>query len=175
MQDSRAYIVGLSDDAGAAQNAALGMKVSWAPTQSELLTLDSFQANTLYGTKATQLGPVKSLQIRPEDEGQVDGIRMTMCVGVWVWWEEGRTVHAAPPPPPPRRYYYCATPGTCTPSNGSGYFPYTYTVRGLAFRRGGRALSAPRVSPCDSLFRPVRLAQEQDKCSMPVGGPIWCM
>ena len=36
LDDSRAYIVGLSDDAGAAQNLAHGMKVAWAPVQSEV-------------------------------------------------------------------------------------------------------------------------------------------
>lgn len=36
LDDSRAYIVGLSDDAGAAQNLAHGMKVAWAPIQSEV-------------------------------------------------------------------------------------------------------------------------------------------
>lgn len=33
LDDSRAYIVGLSDDAGAAQNLAHAMKVAWAPVQ----------------------------------------------------------------------------------------------------------------------------------------------
>jgi hypothetical protein len=113
LDDSRAYIVGLSDDAGAAQNLAAAMKVAWAPTQDEVTAKDDYVKWTLFGTKpATAKGPLRSLQ-----EPDTWGVRMTM-------------------------YYYCATPGTCDGSTGED-FRYNYT--------------------------------EEDKCSMPVGGPIWCM
>ena len=112
LDDARAYIVGLSDDAGASMNLAHAMKVAWAPAQDEVALKDDYIQYTLYGVKpATAKGPLRSLQL--PDSYQV---RMTM-------------------------YYYCATPGTCTDS-GEG-FPYAYP--------------------------------EQDKCSAPVGGPVWCM
>ena len=41
LDDSRADIVGLSDDAGAAQNLAHAMKVAWAPIQSEVSVLSN--------------------------------------------------------------------------------------------------------------------------------------
>lgn len=95
LDDARAYIVGLSDDAGAAQNLAHAMKVAWAPIQDEVTRKDDYVKWTLYGVKPdTAKEPLRSLQI--PDTYQV---RMTT-------------------------YYYCATPGTCTDSGEGWAYSY---------------------------------------------------
>ena len=114
LDDARAYIVGLSDDAGASMNLAHAMKVAWAPVQDEVARKDDYIKYTLFGVKpGTAQAPLRSLQL-PDYS-----VRMTM-------------------------YYYCATPGSCTTAAGPGEgWPYDFV--------------------------------EQDKCSAPVGGPVWCM
>lgn len=100
LDDSRAYDVGLSDDAGGGNPLGFAMKVGHAPLQEEVGRLDEYIQWTLYGIKTdTAKPPFKSLQIRPEDHGDTDGIRMTM-------------------------YYYdnAAHPS----NNNSGHFPYDY-------------------------------------------------
>jgi hypothetical protein len=95
LDDARAYIVGLSDDAGASMNLAHGMKVAWAPVQDEVARKDDYIQYTLYGIKpSTAKGPLRSLQL--PDSYQV---RMTM-------------------------YYYCATPGSCADSGEGFPYPY---------------------------------------------------
>ena len=100
LDDSRAYDVGLSDDAGGGNPLGFAMKVGHAPTAHQVTRLDDYIRYTLYGIKTdTALPPFKSLQIRPEDDGETDGIRMTM-------------------------YYY---DNAATPSpNNSGHFAYDY-------------------------------------------------
>jgi len=82
LDDSRAYDVGLSDDAGGGNPLGFGIKVAYAPVQDEVTRLDDYIKWTLYGVKPdTAKPPLKSLQIRydePGMEGQADGIRMTM-------------------------------------------------------------------------------------------------
>jgi len=91
LDDARAYIVGLSDDAGASMNLAHAMKVAWAPVQDEVARKDEYIQSTLFGVKpATAKGPLRSLQLPDTYE-----VRMTV-------------------------YYYCATPGSCTDS-GEGF------------------------------------------------------
>ena len=100
LDDSRAYDVGLSDDAGGGNPLGFAMKVGHAPTALQVSRLDDYIRFTLYGIKTdTALPPYKSLQLRPEDEGDTDGIRMTM-------------------------YYY---DNAAKPSpNSSGHFAYDY-------------------------------------------------
>ena len=63
MDDSRAYDVGLSDDAGAAQNLAHGIKVGFAPSQKEVSAKDEYVTWTLTGVKPdTAKAPLRSLQ-----------------------------------------------------------------------------------------------------------------
>lgn len=91
LDDSRAYDVGLSDDAGGGNPLGFAIKVAYAPSQFQLNRLDDYVKWTLYGIKTdTAKPPFKSLQIRPEDClssqdprpgsqcGNEDGIRMTM-------------------------------------------------------------------------------------------------
>eukprot|EP01043_Picozoa_sp_COSAG02_P051438 COSAG02_NODE_5412_length_4349_cov_8.741176_5_plen_346_part_00 len=97
LDDSRAYDVGLSDDAGGGNPLGFAIKVAYAPTQFEVDRLDSYVTFTLYGVKTPEncpqchaKPPYKSLQIRPEDCipalgkrngsqcGNEDNIRMTM-------------------------------------------------------------------------------------------------
>jgi hypothetical protein len=84
LQDSRAYDVGLSDDAGGGNPLGFATKVAFAPNQLEVSRVDDYIKYTLYGVKPdTAKPPLKSLQIRPEDLEQgtghdLDGIRMTM-------------------------------------------------------------------------------------------------
>jgi hypothetical protein len=84
LDDSRAYDVGLSDDAGGGNPLGFAMKVGHAPVQEEVTRLDDYIKWTLYGVKPdTAKPPLKSLQIRYDDptdpEGHdADGIRMTM-------------------------------------------------------------------------------------------------
>lgn len=114
LDDSRAYNVGLSDDAGAAQNLAHAIKIAYAPSQSEVTAKDDYITFTLVGVKPdVAKPPLRSLQ--DPDSFQV---RMTV-------------------------YYYCDKVPQCSNATGSGEFPYYFP--------------------------------EQDKCTMPVGGPIWCM
>jgi hypothetical protein len=84
LDDSRAYDVGLSDDAGGGNPLGFAMKVGHSPVQHEVTRLDDYIKWTLYGVKPdTAKPPLKSLQIRyddPTDPGgeNADGIRMTM-------------------------------------------------------------------------------------------------
>ena len=68
LDDSRAYDVGLSDDAGGGNPLGFAIKVAYAPTQFQVTRLDDYVNCTLYGIKTdTAKPPYKSLQIRPED------------------------------------------------------------------------------------------------------------
>ena len=80
IDDSRAYIVGLSDDAGAGNNLGFSTKVGLAPVQFEVDRVDEYIANTLYGVKPdVAKPPLRSLMGRPEDGPQFeDQIRMTV-------------------------------------------------------------------------------------------------
>jgi len=93
LDDSRAYDVGLSDDAGGGNPLGFAIKAAYAPTQFQVTRLDDYVKWTLFGIKTdTAKPPFKSLQIRPEDckydplnptatpqkAGSEDGIRMTM-------------------------------------------------------------------------------------------------
>ena len=98
LDDARAYIVGLSDDAGASMNLAHAMKVAWAPVQDEVARKDDYIKFTLFGLKpGTAKAPLRSLQ-----EPDSFAVRMTM-------------------------YYYCATPGSCPEAAGAGEgWPYAF-------------------------------------------------
>jgi hypothetical protein len=103
LDDSRAYIVGLSDDAGAAQHLGFSSKVGVAPWASEVARLDEFIDNTLYGVKPDVAEPpLRSLHTRPGDPEGPDHIRMTT-------------------------YYYCDNVPHCTSANG--HFPYAYPMQ----------------------------------------------
>jgi len=82
LDDSRAYDVGLSDDAGGGNPLGFAMKVAHAPRQDEVTRVDDYIKWTLYGVKPdTAKPPLKSLQIRHDEPGMeahADGIRMTM-------------------------------------------------------------------------------------------------
>ncbi|KAK3287799.1 hypothetical protein CYMTET_4709 [Cymbomonas tetramitiformis] len=79
LNDARAYDVGLSDDAGGGNPLCLASKVRAAPTQHEAGRIDEYIQWTLYGIKPdTAKPPFKSLQIREDEHGDVDGIRMTL-------------------------------------------------------------------------------------------------
>ena len=86
LADSRAYDVGLSDDAGGGNPLGFAIKNAYAPTAHGVNRLDDYVKWTLYGVKPdTAQHPLKSLQIRPEDVASgaalpedLDGIRMTM-------------------------------------------------------------------------------------------------
>ena len=118
LDDSRAYDVGLSDDAGGGNPLGFAIKVAYAPTQFEVDRLDEYVKWTLYGVKTPEncpqchaKPPYKSLQIRPEDCipelgrkngsqcGNEDTIRMTM-------------------------YYYDTDDKSY---NWSGHWPYNYS------------------------------------------------
>lgn len=74
LEDARAYNVGLSDDAGAAQNLGLAMKVAVAPVASEVARLDEYVDSTLLGTKPdTARPPLRSLQ-----DPDTHAVRMTL-------------------------------------------------------------------------------------------------
>ena len=57
LDDSRAYDVGLSDDAGGGNPLGFAIKVAYAPTQFEVTRLDDYVKWTLYGTKTPQNCP----------------------------------------------------------------------------------------------------------------------
>ena len=79
LNDARAYDVGLSDDAGGGNPLGFASKVRAAPTAHEVARVDEYIHSTLYGVKPdVAKPPYKSLQIREGEEGDVDGIRMTM-------------------------------------------------------------------------------------------------
>ena len=152
LDDSRAYDVGLSDDAGGGNPLGLATIVAFKPGIIEVSRVDDFIKYTLYGTKKglkectcfdhlslrqmpcdCAKPPYKSLQIRPQDledgvSNDLDGIRMTLYY-----------------------YYYLPNdPGnssspTHVSRNSSGHFSYYYV--------------------------------EADKCTLPgiEGGPNWCM
>ena len=70
-QDSRAYAVGLSDDAGAASNLGLATKVNFMPTAAEVARVDQYINCTLFGVKPdTARGTLRSLQ-----DPATDGVR----------------------------------------------------------------------------------------------------
>eukprot|EP01084_Bolivina_argentea_P028655 53226_1 len=103
--DSRAYDVGLSDDAGGASPLGYAMKVGHGlPIQTQVNLLDEFINCTLYGYKYdTAKPPYKSLQIRYDDiynKNDADGIRMTI-------------------------YYY--NNASNASNSTSGHFSYNYT------------------------------------------------
>ena len=103
LDDSRAYIVGLSDDAGAGQALGFSSKVGMAPSASEVARLDEYIDNTLYGVKpGAAKAPLRSLQTRPGDPEGPDHIRMTV-------------------------YYYCDALPHCTSANG--HFNYSYPMQ----------------------------------------------
>jgi len=114
LDDSRAYDVGLSDDAGGGNPLGFAIKVAYAPSQFQVTRLDDYVKWTLYGIKEdTAKPPFKSLQIRPEDCdpalgnqngsqcGNEDGIRMTM--------------------------YYYGTAFNNSAGGDSGHWPYNYS------------------------------------------------
>ena len=73
LDDSRAYDVGLSDDAGAGQTLALATRVAGAANADEAARLSEYAENTLLGVKPdVGRGPLRSLQ---EEDWTV---RMTM-------------------------------------------------------------------------------------------------
>ena len=75
LNDGRAYDVGLSDDAGAANNLGLASALAYSPFQSAVSRLDEYISSTLYGLKQdTAMPPYKSLQL-PDPN---NGVRMTM-------------------------------------------------------------------------------------------------
>lgn len=75
LNDARAYDVGLSDDAGAANNLGLASSQMFAPTALGVGRLDEYIHSTLYGVKTdTAKPPFKSLQMT---DGS-DGVRMTL-------------------------------------------------------------------------------------------------
>lgn len=93
LNDPRAYDVGLSDDAGGGNPLGFATKVTYAPNQKEVATLDEYIGSTLFGIK-DKAGdgakpPYKSLQVggyagfecgnrtNPHDL-TCEGIRMTM-------------------------------------------------------------------------------------------------
>jgi hypothetical protein len=103
LDDSRAYTVGLSDDAGAAQHLGFSSKVGMAPWAAEVARLDEYIDNTLYGVKPdVAKAPLRSLHTRPGDPEGPDHIRMTT-------------------------YYYCDNLPHCTSANG--HFPYSYPMQ----------------------------------------------
>ena len=103
INDARAYDSGLSDDAGGGNPLGFASKVRAAPTQHEASRIDEYIQWTLYGVKPdTAKPPLKSLQIREDEEGDVDGIRMTMF------------------------YYNCSSGRTCSATT-SGHFDWDYT------------------------------------------------
>jgi len=127
LDDSRAYDVGLSDDAGGGNPLGFAIKVAYAPTQFEVKRLDDYVKWTLFGVKTPEncpkcgaKPPYKSLQIRPEDCdpalgkldgsqcGSEDGIRMTMY-----YYDTGDTAY-----------------------NWSGHFPYNYSEADKIGARG---------------------------------------
>ena len=115
LDDSRAYDVGLSDDAGGGNPLGFAIKVAYAPTQHQVTRLDDYVKWTLYGVKPdTAAPPLKSLQIRPED--CVPNVSGSMC-----GHEDGirRTMY----------YYGSLTPSAYNTSTGgsSGHFAYNYT------------------------------------------------
>ena len=73
--DGRAYDVGLSDDAGAANNLGLATSQAYSPFASAVAKLDEYVEYTLYGTKPkTAKQPLKSLQYPHPN----NGVRMTL-------------------------------------------------------------------------------------------------
>ena len=121
LDDSRAYDVGLSDDAGGAGPLGLAIKACHGEVLAdEVARVDEFIASTLYGVKPdVARPPLKSLQIRYDEPGmedQADAIRMTM-------------------------YYYYFANGTDAPNaSSSGHWAYNYTEAdkcGLAGIEGG--------------------------------------
>eukprot|EP00873_Tetraselmis_striata_P027364 jgi/Tetstr1/447628/TSEL_034988.t1 len=155
LQDSRAYIVGLSDDAGAGNNLGFATKVNFAPVQAEVARVDEYIRWTLYGTKpGVAQPPLLSLQ-----DPDTDGIRMTMFYypdplpdGAADALPEADQSAGPVFPLPDRPWMVTSAIGNSSPyalSNAPPAgklgvpFPYNYT--------------------------------EMDKCRMPVSGPIWCM
>ncbi|EIE25381.1 hypothetical protein COCSUDRAFT_61600 [Coccomyxa subellipsoidea C-169] len=61
MQDPRAFVVGLSDEAGAAANVALAVKARHSPTREQAARLDEYIQRTLWGVEQDIPFPV-SLQ-----------------------------------------------------------------------------------------------------------------
>lgn len=93
LNDPRAYDVGLSDDAGGGNPLGFATKVTYAPTQKEVATLDEYIGSTLFGVKDKDgdaaKPPYKSLQVGGYSEFECgnrtnpkdlncEGIRMTM-------------------------------------------------------------------------------------------------
>eukprot|EP00325_Prymnesiales_sp_UTEX-LB-985_P031060 CAMPEP_0174740054 /NCGR_PEP_ID=MMETSP1094-20130205/72619_1 /TAXON_ID=156173 /ORGANISM="Chrysochromulina brevifilum, Strain UTEX LB 985" /LENGTH=739 /DNA_ID=CAMNT_0015943689 /DNA_START=33 /DNA_END=2252 /DNA_ORIENTATION=- len=79
LNDARAYDSGLSDDAGGGNPLGFASKVRASPVAHQVSRVDAYIQWTLYGVKPdTAKPPLKSLQIREDEEGNVDGIRMTM-------------------------------------------------------------------------------------------------
>ena len=75
LNDGRAYDVGLSDDAGAANNLGFATSQAYAPTAHAVGRLDEYITSTLYGVKTdVAKPPYKSLQIPAPN----NGVRMTL-------------------------------------------------------------------------------------------------
>eukprot|EP00937_MAST-01D_sp_MAST-1D-sp2_P003192 g3192.t1 len=103
LNDARAYDVGLSDDAGAANNLGLATSQAYAPFQSAVGRVDEYVAATLLGLKNdTAEPPLRSLQI-PE----TFRVRMSMFY------------YQQLPVPPNGTGGFNAT--------GNGYFDWNYT------------------------------------------------
>jgi len=64
LDDGRNYVVGLSDEAGAAANMGLAAKQRFRPRQEELLKLDAYIQQTLWGAEPDGAGVPVSLQDR---------------------------------------------------------------------------------------------------------------
>ena len=70
MDDSRAYDVGLSDDAGGGSPLGYSMSIGHGgvPNATQVSRLGQFIHSTLYGVKPdTAKPPLKSLQVRHDD------------------------------------------------------------------------------------------------------------
>ena len=156
LDDSRAYDVGLSDDAGSGNPLALAIKTAYDPTPQDVECVDEFVQYTLYGTKEGLLEcscqqddgsslpcdcakpPFKSLQIRPQDIAtgsgtDLDGIRMTMYYYDFIHIDPKNDTSPTYPSP-----------------DWSGYFNYTYS----------------EVQKCPNPFDVIPGIE---------GGPNWCM
>ena len=155
LNDARAYDVGLSDDAGGGNPLCLASKARAAPTAKAVGRVDEYIQWTLYGVKPdTAKPPLKSLQIREEEGGAVDGVRMTM-------------------------FYYDDDLG----NSSSGHFEWNYTeaspprppeprARPPLAGSDACAASPARLAPAPT---PPPRALQADKCHLPFGGPTWCM
>jgi hypothetical protein len=73
LNDGRAYDVGLSDDAGAANNLGFATSQAYSPGQDEVNRLDDYIAYTLYGSK-----PDKPHTMGLQYQQPNNGVRLTV-------------------------------------------------------------------------------------------------